>query len=63
MPKKFITTSGLDAYELGLTENYWSVGNGAETYVFSIGNSSGVVQGQKNNLWKTIMETVRPIKK
>lgn len=62
-PKKFITTSGLEAYELGLEENYWSVGNGTETYVFSIGNSSGVVLGQKNNLWKTIIETARPIKK
>lgn len=62
-PKKFVTTSGLEAYELGLEENYWSVGNGTDTYVFSIGNSSGVVQGQKNNLWKTIIEAVRPIKK
>jgi hypothetical protein len=42
-PKKFILASGLEAYELGLEENYWSVGSGAETYVFSIGNSSGVV--------------------
>lgn len=62
-PKKFVTISGLEAYELGLEENYWSVGNGNDTYVFSIGNSSGVVQGQKNNLWKTIIEAVRPIKK
>ncbi len=60
VPTKFITTSGFDAFELGLGENYFSVGSGSDSYVFSIGNSSGAVQGQKNNLWKTIIGTAKP---